>query len=241
MSVEAELAGQTVLVIGGSAGIGLETARRARTAGAHVIITGSNPHQVHRVGRELGASIAAFDASDFDRLERFFYHLPPIDHALVTGPEPYYASLAEFDVGEARRDIDAYLLLPLHVARLAAGKVHEGGTLLFMGGAGGSPAPGLAFVSPLTAALPAMTRNLAIELAPIRVNLIAFGLVDRPLSAALLDDQGEAGRDRLRTTLPTRRITGSSDIAGLAVDLMTNTAVSGATYEVDGGQQLTEG
>ena len=87
---EWDLLGQTVLVIGGSSGIGLETARLARAKGAEVILTARNPDRLHRVGLELGASIAAFDATDFDRLERFFDALSaPIDHVLVTGPGGY--------------------------------------------------------------------------------------------------------------------------------------------------------
>jgi NAD(P)-dependent dehydrogenase (short-subunit alcohol dehydrogenase family) len=237
---EPELAGQTVVVIGGSAGIGLETARRAHEEGARVIITARDPDRLHRAGLELGASIAAFDATDFNRLERFFDELPtPIDHVLVTGPGPYYAPLPEFDLAAARRDVDGHLLLPLQVARNAAGKVRPGGTLLFMGGTGGRrTGVGLSFISALTAAHPALTRNLALELAPIRVNLIAAGFVDTPLSAALLGDQLDARREQLRTTLPIRRVVGPADIAALALHLMTNTAVTGATFDIDGGQQL---
>ena len=183
---ERDLLGQTVLVIGGSSGIGLETARLARAQGAGIILTARDPDRLHRAGLELGASIAAFDATDFDRLGRFFDALPaPIDHLLVTGPGPYYAPLAEFDLDAARRDVDAHLLLPLQVARDAAGKVRPGGTLLFMGGTGGRrTAAGRSFIAALTAALPAMTRTLALEVAPVRVNLIAAGFVDTPLSAS---------------------------------------------------------
>ena len=243
MSSEEQLSGQTVVVIGGSAGIGLETARLAHTEGAEVIVTARNADRLRRVSDELGASIATFDATDFDRLGRFFDELPgPIDHVLVTGPGPYYAPLAEFDVEDARRDVDAHLLLPVEVARNAAGKVRAGGTLLFMSGTGGrAVAPGLSFISALTAALPALTKNLALELAPIRVNLIAAGFVDTPLSASLLGDRLEARREQLRTTLPVGRVIVPADIAALAVHLMTNTAVTGATYDIDGGQQLVEG
>jgi NAD(P)-dependent dehydrogenase (short-subunit alcohol dehydrogenase family) len=243
MRREQQLAGQTLVVIGGSSGIGLETARRAREEGADVIITARDPDRLRRAGLELGASVAAFDATDFDRLERFFDELPtPIDHVLVTGPGPYYAPLADFDFEKARRDVDAHLLLPLHVARDAASKIRPGGTLLFMGGTGGRrPAPGLSLISALTAALPAMTKNLALELAPVRVNLIAAGFVDTPLSAAILGDELDARREELRTTLPIRRVVGPTDIAALAVHLMTNTAVTGATFDIDGGQQLVEG
>jgi NAD(P)-dependent dehydrogenase (short-subunit alcohol dehydrogenase family) len=236
-----ELVGQTVVVIGGSAGIGLETARQARAEGADVILTARDPDRLNQAALELGAQrTAAFDAIDFQRLETFFEGLPtPIDHVMVTGPGPYYAPLAEFDLEKARRDVDAHLLLPIQVARNAMGKVRPGGTLLFMGGTGGrQTAPGLAFISTLTAALPALTKNLALELAPVRVNLIAAGFVDTPLSAALLGDQLDARREQLRVTLPIRRVVGPADIAALAVHLMINSAVTGATYDIDGGQQL---
>jgi NAD(P)-dependent dehydrogenase (short-subunit alcohol dehydrogenase family) len=244
MSNQPDLAGQTVVVIGGTSGIGLETARRAREQGADVVLTGRDHQRLQRAASELDAmSVAAFDATDFERLETFFGELPaPIDHVLVTGPGPYYAPLADFDVKEARHDVDAHLMLPLQVARDAAGKVRPGGTLLFMGGTGGRrTAVGFAFISALSAALPALTKNLALELAPIRVNLIAAGFVDTPLSATLLGDELDARREQLRTTLPIRRVVRSADIAALALHLMTNTAVTGATFDIDGGQQLVEG
>jgi NAD(P)-dependent dehydrogenase (short-subunit alcohol dehydrogenase family) len=232
------LEGQTVVVIGGTAGIGLETARLARANGADVILTARNPDRLSEVGRELAAKIAAFDVTDFERLRRFFEELPgPVDHVLVTGPGPYYAPLEAFDFDEARRDIAAHLLLPIQVAKLAVGRVR--GTLLFMGGTGGRrTAPGQSLIAALTAAMPALTKSLALEVAPIRVNLIAAGFVDTPLSAALLGDQLDARRAQLRTTLPIGRVVGPADIALLAVQLMVNTAVTGATFDIDGGQQL---
>jgi NAD(P)-dependent dehydrogenase (short-subunit alcohol dehydrogenase family) len=86
-----------------------------------------------------------------------------------------------------------------------------------------------------------MTKSLALELAPVRVNLIAAGFVDTPLSAAILGDELENRRNRLRATLPIRRVVGPADVAALAVHIMTNTALTGATYDIDGGQQLVEG
>jgi len=237
-----DLLGQTVLVIGGSSGIGLETARLARAKGADIILTARNPDRLHRAGLELGASIAAFDATDFDRLGRFFDALPtPIDHLLVTGPGPCYAPLAASDLDAARRHIDAHLLLPLQVARYAASKVRPGGTLIFMGDTGGRrPATGLAVIAALTAALPAMTKSLALEVAPVRVNLIAAGCVDTPLPASLPCDEIDKRREQPRTTLPIGRVLSPADIAALALHLMTNTAITGATFDIDGGQQLIQ-
>jgi NAD(P)-dependent dehydrogenase (short-subunit alcohol dehydrogenase family) len=88
---------------------------------------------------------------------------------------------------------------------------------------------------------PALIANLALEIAPVRVNLIAPGFVDTGLSATILGDQLEARRTQLRETLPIRRVVGPADVAALAVHLMTNTALTGATYDVDGGQQLLPG
>ena len=235
------LAGQTVVAIGGSAGIGLETARLARAQGADVILTGRNHERLERAAAELGAkSIAAFDATDWAALDRFFRDLPgQIDHVMVTGPGPYYAPLAELDRERAHRAYDDHQWLAVAVAQHAVGRVRPGGTLIFMGGTGGRRrGPGLSMIAAATAAMPALVANLAVEVAPIRVNLIAAGFVDTPLSAQLLGDDLEARRDELRATLPIRRVVGPEDVAALAVQLMTNTALTGATYDIDGGEQL---
>jgi NAD(P)-dependent dehydrogenase (short-subunit alcohol dehydrogenase family) len=236
-----ELLGQTVVVIGGSAGIGFETARQARAEGAKLILTGRNPEALQRAASDLDAlSTAAFDASDPAALESFFRDLPGmIDHVMVTAGRPHYGRLVDMDFEQARRGLDEHLLLMLQVARNAAPKMRPGGTLLFMGGTGGRrSAIGLGIVSTVTAALPALTASLALEFAPIRVNLIAAGFVDTPLSASLLGDELENRRNQLRSTLPIRRVVVPADVAALAVHIMTNTALTGATYDIDGGQQL---
>jgi len=238
---EPRLAGQTVILIGGSGGIGLETARLARAEGADVILTARDPGRLRQAADEVGALRAeAFDATDFDRLGSFFHGLPtPVDHVLVTGPGPYYAPLAELDRERAHRDWDAHLWMHVAVAQHAVGRVRAGGSLLFMGGTGGRrPGPGMSLIAAATAAQPALIANLAVEVAPIRVNLIAAGFVDTPLSASLLGEGLEARREQLRATLPIGRVVGPADVAALAVHLMANTALTGATYDIDGGQQL---
>ena len=238
------LLGQTVAVIGGSSGIGLETARRARSLGADVVLTGRDAARLQRAANEVDAlSTAAFDATDPDHLETFFRDLPhPIDHVMVTAGGSYYARLADVDLTKVRRSLDEHLLLPLQVARHGATKVRSGGSLVFMTGTGARrPGLGLAVASILAAALPALTANLALELAPVRVNLIAAGFVDTPLSASLLGADVEQRRAQLRAVLPIRRVVGPADVAALAVHLMTNTALTGATYDVDGGEQLVSG
>jgi NAD(P)-dependent dehydrogenase (short-subunit alcohol dehydrogenase family) len=185
---EPELLGQTVVVIGGSAGMGFETARHARSEGADVVLTGRDPDRLEHAALELAArSSAAFDVNDAAALGQFFADLPtPIDHVMLTGPGPRYAPPLQMDAEEARAAISA------------------------------------------------------LELAPIRVNLVAAGFVDTPLSASLLGNDLERRREELRAKLPVGRVIGPADIAALAVHLMTNTAITGATYDIDGGQQLVE-
>jgi NAD(P)-dependent dehydrogenase (short-subunit alcohol dehydrogenase family) len=243
-SREPELLGQTVVLIGGSAGIGLETARRARLEGAEVVLTGRNAERLAEAARDVGAqSTAAFDVNDVPALTRFFDGLPaPIDHVLVTGPGPTYVPLLEMTGEQVRRAVGDHLAVGLEVARSAAPRMRPGGSLLLMGGTGGRKiSRELGIASAATAAIPPFAAALALELAPIRVNLIAPGFVDTPLSASLLGDDLEARRARLRATLPIGRVVGPADVAALAVHLMTNTAITGATYDIDGGQQLITG
>jgi NAD(P)-dependent dehydrogenase (short-subunit alcohol dehydrogenase family) len=236
-----ELLGQTVVVIGGSAGIGLETARKARTEGAEVVLTGRDAVRLQHAALDIDArSTAAFDANDPASLRRFFEGLPdPIDHVMVTAGGPHYGPMLEMDSAQVREAISDHVVVVLEVARHAAGKMRPGGTLLLMGGTGGRRmSRELGIVSVATALLPPFTAALALELAPVRVNLIAAGFVDTPLSASLLGDQLEDRRNELRATLPIGRVVGPADVAALAVHIMINTALTGATYDIDGGQQF---
>jgi NAD(P)-dependent dehydrogenase (short-subunit alcohol dehydrogenase family) len=240
---EPELFGQTVVVVGGNAGIGLETARRARAEGAEVILAARDAERLQRAARDVGArSTAAFDATDPEALKRFFDDLPgSIDHVMVTGPGPYYGPLLEMTADQVRLALSDHVILALDVARNAAGKMRPGGTLIFMGGTGGRRiSRELGLVSAATAALPPFAAALALELAPIRVNLIAAGFVDTPLSASYFptSDDLDKRREDLRATLPIGRVVGPADVAALAVHIMTNTALTGATYDIDGGQQF---
>ena len=143
------------------------------------------------------------------------------------------------DAEQVRQALGDHVAVALEVARNAAPKMRPGGTLLLMGGTGGRRIRlGGGIVSAATAALPPFVAALALELAPVRVNLIAAGFVDTPLSASLLGDQLEERRNELRTTLPIGRVVTPADVAALAIHIMSNTALTGATYDIDGGQQF---
>jgi NAD(P)-dependent dehydrogenase (short-subunit alcohol dehydrogenase family) len=236
----ADLAGQTVVLVGGSAGIGLETARLAGEEGAETILVGRDPERLAGAAVEVGArEVAAFDATDAAALREFFAGLERIDHVLVTAGGPTYGPLLEMDAERLRDAVSDHMALGLEVARAAGSKMRAGGALLLMSGTGGRRiSPGLGAVSAVTAATPAFAATLALELAPVRVNLIAPGFVDTPLSASLLGEGLEARRQELRDTLPIGRVVGPEDVAALAVHLMRNTAITGATFDIDGGQQF---
>jgi NAD(P)-dependent dehydrogenase (short-subunit alcohol dehydrogenase family) len=236
---EPQLAGQTVVVIGGSAGIGLETARVAQAEGAEAILVARDRERLERAASEVGArSTAALDATDGDALAQFFEGLPgQIDHVMVTGPGPNYVPLLEMTADQLRHGVGNHLVLTLEVARNAAPKMRPGGSVTVMGGVGGRRiVPGI--YSAATAAIPPFAGSLAIELAPVRVNVIAAGFVDTPLSASILGEDLDKRRDELRRTLPIGRVVEPADVAALAVHIMINTALTGATYDIDGGQQL---
>ena len=240
---EPRLLGQTVVVIGGSAGIGLETARLARSEGAEVVLTGRDPERLEQAARELSArSSAAFDADDAAAVKRFFDELPaPIDHVLVAaytrgspraharqpprggGPRPRPARDAGPRDRTQRGPQDA-------ARRHAAADGRQPEEVRSRGRDHPRRVRGAA----------AVHRALALELAPVRVNLIQAGFVDTALATSYFADEAavEARREELRATLPIGRVVGPADVAALAVHLMTNTAVTGATYDIDGGQRL---
>jgi NAD(P)-dependent dehydrogenase (short-subunit alcohol dehydrogenase family) len=205
------------------------------------MITGRNPDRLEHAALAVGAQRAtAFDANDAAALRKFFQDVPaPIDHVMVTAGGPRYGPLLEMDGAQVRQALSDRVVLGLEVARNAAAKIRPGGGLLMMGGTGSRRvSPGLGIASAATAVLPPFTAALAVELAPVRVNLIAAGFVDTQLSASLLGDRIEERRDELRATLPIGRVVGPADVAALAVHIMTNTALTGATYDIDGGQQF---
>ena len=225
-------------MIGGSAGIGLETARRARAEGADVILTGRDPGRLERAATELGAvGTAAFDANDSDAPGAFFGRLEgPIDHVMVTARRPVLRAAGHMDFDEGRRALQEHPMLMVGSRPLREGR--PGGTLLFIGGTGGRRpgrhrahrgadrgAPG-AHRQP---GARARTGPGQPDRRRVRRHAAVGVAARRP---------ARRRRDELRATLPIGRVVGPADVAALAVHIMTNTALTGATYDIDGGQQL---
>lgn len=235
------LAGQTVLILGGSAGIGLAAARQARAEGADVILVARHTERLQQAAQDVGArQAAAFDVGDRDALHTFFKNLPgPVDHVMVNAGWPFYGPVLDRTHEEARTALSYHALLAIDVARNARDKMPPGGSLSFMGGTSARRiSSGAGMLSVIGRTMSTLIAVLAVELAPLRVNMLAAGFVDTPMSAALLGDGLQARRDELRSRLPIARVVAAEDVAALAIHLMTNTAVTGAVYDIDGGQQL---
>jgi len=235
------LQGQNVVVLGGTAGIGWAVAQQALDAGAGVTITGRDPSRLETARGELaGAQGRAFDADDPVALTGFFAGLDrTVDHVFVSTGGPYYGRLADLDPREAGEAIGRSLELMIRLAQIVPPLSRPGGSITLMSGTGSKhPAPGLTVIGATVASRTAAAANLALEIGPVRLNLIAAGFVDTPLSARLLGDGLEDRRRELRERLPVRRVTEASDVAALALHLMTNTSITGAVYDIDGGQQL---
>jgi NAD(P)-dependent dehydrogenase (short-subunit alcohol dehydrogenase family) len=243
---EPRLLGQTVVVIGGSAGIGFETARLARSEGADVVVAARDAKRLEQAARDLSArSSVALDADDAVGVKRFFDELPaPIDHVLIAAytRRSSYGPMLDSPSEEVGQAVGRRVTQVLEIARHAAPKMRPAGTLLLTGGSERKFSREYGITPAAFSVLPPFTAALALELAPVRVNLIQAAFVDTALAATYFADGAavEARREELRAILPIRRVVGPADIAALAVDLMTNTAITGATYDIDGGQRLID-
>jgi NAD(P)-dependent dehydrogenase (short-subunit alcohol dehydrogenase family) len=241
MEDSSELDGKTVLVVGASAGMGLATARLARSEGAELILTARDAGRLDEAVRELEpVGSATFDAHDPAQVKSFFDGLEGhVDHVMVTAGRPRYGDILEMDFETAREAMTEHALMVLEIARNAAPKIHPGGTLLFLAGTGmRAISPEWGAMTAATGALSKLIPTLSVQIAPVRINLIAAGFVDTPMSAELLGENLDARRQELTETLPIRRVVQAEDVARLAVHLMVNTAITGGTYDIDGGQQF---
>src|SRR5882672_477138 len=232
---------QRVVVVGGTSGMGLGAARAAAAAGAQVIVGG------RRVPADPPSRVAfahvTVDVTDEAAVRAAFEGIGALDHLLVTAaPAPgSWGAFLEQDVAGARKYMDAKFFGSLACARWAAPRMRAGGSITFLTGATAvRPRPGLAMVTATFAALEALSRALAVELGPIRVNTIRPGLVDSDMWS-FLDESARAQLfQRARETFPARRVGAIDDIGHAAVFLMTNPYVTGTVLEVTGGEQLVD-
>jgi len=237
------LANKTVVIIGGSSGMGLATAKAALAEGAKVVITGRSEERLRNAREESGAGVRtiALDATDEAGTHALFEELGHVDHVLFTAATLTFDPHLTIDTATLRSTIDTRFWGSYYAAKYAAPKMPPDGSItLITGTASRKPLPGSAVISASCGAVEALARALAIDLSPIRVNAIAPGIVDTPLLERTM-----GGRERVAkliagaaARLPVKRTGRPEDIAQAALFLMQNPFTTGIALTIDGGNLL---
>ena len=234
------LEGRLVLILGGTSGMGLETARAARQAGADVAVVGRDPHKADAARRAIGegAVCGALDARDTGALAAFVESLDRTDHVVsFTGNQPA-APVAEADHDMFASAFDARVWAARNACAVVGPTMPPDGSFVFCSGLSAlRPRPGRSAGAVATAALESFCRAMAVELAPLRVNAICPGAFDTEVLRRALPSP--AAIDRLASAIPLGRIGKPTEIAHAVMFLLTNTYTTGTTLRVDGGFALT--
>jgi len=231
------LSGQRVVVAGGTSGMGLAAVRAAAAMGAEVTAAGRRPV----AGREPvpGVRQAAADITDEESVRRLFGEVGELDHLLVTASPGRPGAFGGQDLAAARSFMDGKFFGSWMCARYAAPRLRARGSIMFVtGGAVVRPPVHGSMIAAAFAALEALTRALAVELGPLRVNAIRPGYTDSDMWSFLPAAERDDLRRRVADAMPVRRMGTPEDIAQAAVFLMTNPQVTGAVLEVTGGETL---
>ena len=235
------LKNQTVVVLGGSTGIGFATAKAACAEGARVVITGRAREKLERAAKALGnsARAVALDVADEAGTRALFDGMDRVDHIFVVGADVTVGATIRGDTAALRPAMDTRFWGSVYAAKYGAPKMKDGASITFTSGTSAlRPLPGGSVASASCGAVEALARSLAVDLAPIRVNVIAPGLIDTPLVAQVMGERTGAVMKDAASRLPVRRVGRPEDIADAALFLMKNGYVTGITLTVDGGRLL---
>jgi NAD(P)-dependent dehydrogenase (short-subunit alcohol dehydrogenase family) len=237
----ASLAHKTVVVLGGTSGIGLATAKAAQSEGARVIVTGRSRERLTAAQAELGsgARTVALDVVDEAGTRALFQEIDRVDHIFITaGSVALDARLAP-DSASLRPALEVRFWGAFNAAKYGAAKMNEGGSITFMSGTTARrPLRGAAVATASCGAVEAFARALAIDLAPIRVNTLQPGYVDTPMLDDLLGEARAKIKAEAGARLPVKRIGRPEELADAVLFLMKNGYVNGITLTVDGGGLL---
>jgi NAD(P)-dependent dehydrogenase (short-subunit alcohol dehydrogenase family) len=233
------LAGQHVVVVGGTSGMGRATASAAAAAGAQVIAAGRRAAAERAAAP--GVTHATVDVTDESSVRALFAGLDRVDHLFVSAAPGRPGPLLGQDLAAARSFVDGKLLGTWMCARYAAPLMTAGGSMTFITGVAAVRPPGdAAMVTAVFAAVEALAPALALELAPVRVNVIRPGYTDSEMWSGLSDSAREELRARVSQAMPVRRMGTPDDIAQAALFLMTSPQTTGIVLEVSGGESLVD-
>jgi len=229
------------VIVGGSSGMGRALAAELVAQGSEVTVAGRSTGKLDAVRRELGVRTVALDIGVEDDIERLFATTGKVSHIVTTAADVSgaYQPISEYDVNAGRSAVDSKLFGPLLLAKHGAPALEPGGSIVFTSGiAAYRPGPRASLVAALNGALASLASALAVELAPVRVNVVSPGWVDTPIWR---DVAGDAAADTLAAMaarLPAGRIGRTKDIADAIIALLRNGFITGTVLHADGGHRL---
>ncbi|MFF1379419.1 SDR family oxidoreductase [Streptomyces sp. NPDC058308] len=236
------LDGRTVVLIGGGSGIGLRVAHRVVAAGARVVLGGRSPQRLADAARELGEAVATWrtvDVTDDASLASFFDGIDRVDHLFTSAGTYRVGPLRELSAQDAASPFTSKFWGQYHAVRHAAPKLSSDASVVLMAGAAGARPPGPApAYAACNAALEGLGRGLAVELAPVRVNVVSPGTIDGNLWAGRPAADREAAFAQYRRDTVLHRLGSEDEVAHAVLFLFTNGYTTGSTLYPDGGYTL---
>ncbi|WP_397452378.1 SDR family oxidoreductase [Pseudomonas sp. NA-150] len=241
-NLDTRLQGQRVVVLGGSSGIGFAVAQQALAVGAQVVIVSSNSRRLQEAIQRLGGPVKGYtlDLNDERAIEHFFGALGAFDHLVFTaGDRLRLGPLADTDLQQARKAFDLRYWAALAAAKYGARQIREGGSIVLTTGiAGLRPQHGWVLGASVCGAIESLTRALAVELAPVRVNAVSPGLIRTDLWQDMSEEQRQAMYTKASQALPVGKVGEADDVAAAYLFLMRGAFSTGQTFVIDGGAVL---
>jgi NAD(P)-dependent dehydrogenase (short-subunit alcohol dehydrogenase family) len=232
------LAGKKVVVVGGSSGIGIATAELAKREGADVIIASRNAERLDAIAARLNVIAIPADVTNDDDIASLFRRCGPVDHVVVTAAQLKTGPFKTVAMNDVRATMESKFWGAWRVARSA--EIRPGGSLTLVSGfLSIRPRPNSAIVGAANGAIESLTRSLALELAPVRVNCVSPGIIDTPIRAAMPEAARNDMLAKTAASLPVGRVGLGEDIARQILAFMTIGFATGSIVYIDGGALVT--